>query len=144
LKSYLKNKFFIKLNMSHDMTGPSMIKEMQEYCKQHPDQYRQFMKMQQNIQVTNEEKIKSQMSSREKLELAKEKLKGKRMSNLQKSIIEKKKETIAIENAEKEKKKDSEQKEKEERLRLKKQRKYAKKKLKKENYKVEKEFEIVE
>ena len=129
--------------MSHEMNGPSMMKQMQEYFQQNPDQHRQFMKMQQNMQVSEEEKKKAQMSPKEKIELAKDKLKIKRMSKFQKSIIDKKEEESTAEKAEEQKKKDLERKEKEECSRLKKQRKYAKKKLKKQNVEIEKEFEVV-
>ena len=129
--------------MSHEMKGPSMMKQMQEYFQQNPKQYQEFMKIQQKIQVSDEEKKKAQMSSKEKLEFAKEKLKGKRLTKVQKSIIEKKEEDSAAEKAEEQKKIDNDQKEKEYRICLKKQRKYAKKKLKKQNSQIEKEFEVI-
>jgi len=65
--------------MSREMNGPAMIQQMQEYFQQNPSQYKQFMNMQQNMQVIEEEKKKAQMSPKEKLDLAKDELKGKRM-----------------------------------------------------------------
>ena len=125
--------------MSHEMNGPSMMKQMQEYFQQNPEQYRQFMKIQRKMQEKEEEDKKNQMSPKEKLALAKEKLKGKRMTKVHKAIIEKKEEDSAAEKAEEQK-----EKEKENCARLKKQKKYAKKKLMKQNIQIEKEFEVVE
>ena len=123
--------------MSREMNGPSMMKQMQEYFKQNPDQHKQFLKIQQNMQEMEEEKKKSQMSPKEKLDIVKCKFKDQRLSKDQKSIIDKKTDDSDAE-------KEEELKKKEHCAYLKKQRKYAKKKLKKKNSEIEKEFEIVE
>ena len=136
---------------SHEMMGPDIIEKMQEFFKQNPDKYAQFIKAQKTMQLEKEEKEKLALDPKERLAIARNNLRSKRMTKHMHKIISKKEEekdkeketNIQNEKDEEETKAKLELENKEMRLKIKREKKYKKKKDKKNKEDFEKEFEIV-
>ena len=129
--------------MQHQMMGPDIIEKMQDFFKHNPEQYNQMIKAQSKLQFEKQEQERLALDPKERLALAKNKLRTKRMTKHMHNIISKKEE-------EKDKKKDSEKEkaqieieEKQERQRIKREKKYQKKKDKKQKEQFENDFEII-
>ena len=126
------------------MKGPEMLQQMESYFRQNPEQYKEFLKMQ---QMFKEQQLQN-MTPKEKMKIAKQKLSGARMSKRQKEIIEEKEKEKQTKINEEQKANEDKKREEDEAKKLRKkeklQRKYAKKKEKKQNEQIEKQFEVVE
>ena len=126
------------------MKGPEMMQQMETYFRQNPEQYKEFLRMQQMFKAQQLE----QLTPKEKMKLAKQRLVGARMSKHQKEIIEEKEKDHQAKINEEQKVNEEKQREEDEAKKLRKkeklQRKYAKRKEKKRNEQIEQQFEVVE
>ena len=127
--------------MTHEMQGPQIMNQMQDYFKKNPEQFSQFQKMQMQFQENEREKKRSELSANQRLRDA---IKAKSSMHNSKH----KHEFYLKKNEEKEEKEQQAQKElkekkeeQEQNKKLKRQKKYAKQKAKKEAIK---DFEVIE
>lgn len=133
---------------THEMQGPNMMNQIQEYLKQNPEQYKHFQKIQETLKMKEDQDNYNSLSPKEKIKLTRQKLSSQRHTKHIKEVIETK-EQQKLEKSEQEQKiKEQEehdkQKDKLERLKCKNQRKYSKKREKKKNKQLLNEFEVIE
>jgi len=121
-----------------------MLKQMESFFKENPDQYKEFLKIQNQIQSKQVESQKQNMTPKEKMDSARKLLLTQRTSKHSQAITESRKN---VKDAEEKSKQDAIRELSIKKLEVKKaklQRKYAKQKQKKLNVSIQNEFELVD